>query len=85
MADTHVFRSSEEVDKKLEAVNSAQDALRLAIGFEKDSIIFFLLMQDNTDEKRGKKLIGQLLKEEQDHLRKLSTCGDILNLLPYRR
>ncbi|MBW1920541.1 MAG: hypothetical protein JRI81_10005 [Deltaproteobacteria bacterium] len=45
----------------------------MAIDFEKDSIVFFLLMQDNTDEKTGKKLVGQLLKEEQEHLRKLST------------
>jgi len=73
MADMHVFRSGQDLSKRLETISSAKDALKMAIDFEKDSIVFFLLMQDNTDEKTGKKLVGQLLKEEQEHLRKLST------------
>jgi len=72
MADMHVFRTSQGVDDRLGAVKTAEDALKLAIEFEKDSVIFFLSMQDATDDNKGKELIGQLVKEEQEHLRKLT-------------
>ncbi|RLB10073.1 MAG: hypothetical protein DRG59_00575 [Deltaproteobacteria bacterium] len=68
----HVFRTSQGVDDRLGAVKTAEDALKLAIEFEKDSVIFFLSMQDATDDNKGKELIGQLVKEEQEHLRKLT-------------
>lgn len=72
MADQHVFRTEDEVEERLRGVNDAVDALRLAIEFEKDSVIFFLSMQDATEEEKGRELIGLLVKEEQDHLRRLS-------------
>ncbi len=72
MADMHVFRTAEGVENRLKDVKDAVDALRLAIEFEKDSVIFFLSMQDATEEERGKKLINQLVKEEQNHLRRLT-------------
>ncbi len=72
MADQHVFRTGEGVSDKLEAVGNATDALKMAIEFEKDTIIFFLSMQDATDEKKGRELIALLIKEEQEHLRRLS-------------
>jgi rubrerythrin len=72
MADEHVFRTSENVDAQLETINSGEDALKLAIQFEKDSVIFFLSMQDATDEGKGRDYINLLVKEEQGHLRKLS-------------
>ena len=72
MAGMHVFRERDGVDKALAQVNTAEDALRLAMGFEKDSIVFFLSMQDATEEMQGQKLIGQLVHEEMGHLKKLS-------------
>jgi rubrerythrin len=72
MADEHVFRKGEDVDAQIEKIGSAQDALRLAMEFEKDSVIFFLTMQDATEEGKGRDSIGLLVKEEQEHLRKLS-------------
>jgi len=72
MADQHVFRTEDEVEERLRGVNDAVDALRLAIEFEKDSVIFFLSMQDATEEEKGRELIGLLIKEEQSHLRRLS-------------
>ncbi len=72
MADMHVFRTSEGVENRLRGVKSAEDALKLAIEFEKDSVIFFLSMQDATEHDKGRELIGQLVKEEQTHLRKLT-------------
>jgi len=72
MADQHVFAQSGNVDSKVCELKDMRDALRLAINFEKDSVIFFLSMQEATDSKKGKELISLLVKEEQQHLRRLS-------------
>lgn len=72
MADMNVFRSDADVRDKLAGVASLEDALKLAIQFEKDSIIFFLSMQDATSEKKGRRFIDQLIDEEKKHLKRLS-------------
>jgi len=72
MADQHVFVSGESLDANLAKVKGLRDALQLAIEFEKDSVIFFLSMQDATDDKKAQELISLLVKEEQEHLRRLS-------------
>jgi len=72
VADMNVFRSDFNLEDELSQVKSAEDALRFGIQFEKDSIIFFLTIQDATDETKGRDLIGQLIEEEKGHLKKLS-------------
>lgn len=72
MADQHVFAKGGSVDSKVCELKEMEDALRLAIDFEKDSVIFFLSMQEATDTRKGKELISLLVKEEQEHLRRLS-------------
>jgi rubrerythrin len=72
MADMHVFRSEEEVEEQLSWVTDTIDALNLAIQFEKDSIIFFLDMQEASTGKEEQESIGRLIKEEREHLRKIS-------------
>jgi rubrerythrin len=72
MADQHVFISSESLEAQLGGIKDAKDALKLAVEFEKDSVIFFLTMQEATEGAKGKEFIGSLVKEEQQHLRRLS-------------
>jgi len=72
MADVHVFRSDLDVEKKLSQAQNPEDILKLGIQFEKDSIVFFVTMQDSTEEKKGREIIGQLIDEEKEHLKKLS-------------
>ena len=72
MADQHVFISSGDIQARLAQIKNAADALRMAIEFEKDTVIFFLSMQDATDGVRGKEFIGSLIREELEHLRRLS-------------
>ncbi len=72
MADQHVFISSEGLEAQLAGIKDAKDALRLAVEFEKDSVIFFLSMQEATEGAKGKEFIGSLVKEELEHLRRLS-------------
>jgi rubrerythrin len=72
MADMNVFRSDVDMEEKLSLVGSVEDALKLGIQFEKDSIIFFLSMQEATAENKGRKSIDQLVNEEKEHLKRLS-------------
>ncbi|MEW6267526.1 MAG: ferritin family protein [Thermodesulfobacteriota bacterium] len=72
MADLHVFRKSDDVTARLAQAKTAESALTLAIQFEKDSIVFFAEMQALAESESAKTQIGQLVKEEQSHIRKLS-------------
>jgi rubrerythrin len=72
MAAQHVFRSCGALNVQLDQIKDVQDALKLALQFEKDSVIFFLGMQEATCEGRDRDVINLLLKEEQSHVRRLS-------------
>jgi rubrerythrin len=72
MAEQHVFTSDETLEAKLEQLKGVREALKMAIEFEKDSVIFFLTMQEATDNKKDQEKIGLLVKEEQTHLRRLA-------------
>lgn len=71
MADQHVF-AGDDIAEELNRVKDVKSALKLAISFEKDSVIFFLSLQDVTEGKAGQETIKALVKEEQEHLRRLS-------------
>jgi rubrerythrin len=72
MADQHVFISSAATRAQLDQIKDARSAIKMAMEFEKDSVIFFLSMQEATEGTKGKEFIGALVKEEQSHLRRLS-------------
>ncbi|HYA42643.1 MAG TPA: ferritin family protein [Syntrophobacteraceae bacterium] len=72
MAADHVFVSSQEVEDRVSRLRDAADALKLAIEFEKDSIIFFLSFEDAMSRESDRQLIKSLIKEEQEHLRRLT-------------
>jgi rubrerythrin len=72
MADQHVFTADGSVEAQIAGIKDARDALKLAVEFEKDSVIFFLSMQDATEGAKDKEFIGTLVKEEQEHLRRIS-------------
>ncbi len=72
MADMNVFRSNLDLVEVLSSVKNLEDVLRLGIQFEKDSIVFYITIQDATEEKKGREFIGQLVNEEKKHLMRLS-------------
>ncbi|MBW2090920.1 MAG: ferritin family protein [Deltaproteobacteria bacterium] len=72
MAGMHVFRSDEDLEGRIAGLKGAEDALKLAIQFEKESIVFFLTIKDNTEEAQGRDMIDQLIKEELGHHKALS-------------
>lgn len=73
MSEINVFRQgSEEIDKALAGVLSVKDALRLAMNFEKDSIVFYVQLKNSADKLTDKISVDQLILEEAKHLRKLA-------------
>ncbi|SFM86677.1 ferritin-like domain-containing protein [Thermodesulforhabdus norvegica] len=82
MADDHVFRTGESVAEKVASIKSPEDALKMAMQFEKDSVIFFLTMKDHTEDPKGKEMVDLLVKEEQQHLRRISAALRALKQKP---
>lgn len=72
VAHMNVFRNSQNVEKYVNEIKTVEDALRLAIQFEKDSITFYLILRDLTEEDKGREFLDDILAEEKDHLKKLS-------------
>lgn len=66
LADTRVF-FEKEIDPQ-----SMEDIYKAAITAEKDSIVFYLGLQDMVSATLGKERIDQIINEEKEHLKLLS-------------
>ncbi|MBI5642885.1 MAG: ferritin family protein [Deltaproteobacteria bacterium] len=71
LADTEVFTSPSGGKKLGREAGSEEEVLNIAIGMEKDSILFYYEIQRMIREK-DKKVIEELIEQEKDHLRKLT-------------
>lgn len=71
-ADTHVFNVSRAAPDDLAEAGSTADILRVAIQFEKDSVIYFLGLRDLVPVDMGREQVERLVREEMDHLAELS-------------
>jgi len=60
---------------QLSGNETVQDILRLAIGMEKDSVVFYLGLQDLVPARVGGARIDAILKEEMGHI---ATLGDLM-------
>jgi len=72
MADQHVFSVVKELPVQPAEVKETKDVLKLALEFEKDSVIFFLGLQEAACEGKDRDVLALLVREEQDHIRRLS-------------
>lgn len=72
-ADGHVFDLREDPAKRVTADQSAAGILRTALGMEKDSIVFYLLLKDSTPKKWGQDKIDDIINEELKHVAIIST------------
>jgi len=64
----------EGADKALAAADEVEDqeqALRMAIGFEKETMLFFHDLYDRVPE-RGKETVEKVIAEEQRHVQRLA-------------
>ena len=71
LADERVFTKDVSAPDIVKNLQSSKEAIDLAIGFEKDSIIFLHEMQDMVNEPE-RKTVQKLLDEEREHICRLS-------------
>jgi rubrerythrin len=68
MADSHVFIKNKDVHGLTSKCKTPQEALDLAIIFEKDSVVFFTTMKRVVPEHLGKDKMDLLINEEIKHI-----------------
>ena len=72
MADQHVFDVKGDPSARLSAGQAADDVLRIAIGLEKDSIVFYLGLKELVPARFGKERLDGIIQEEFGHISTLS-------------
>ncbi len=71
LADTEVFTAPEEGGKLAAQMHDEIEVVEVAMGMEKDSLLFYYEMQKMIRE-RDKGVLASLIDQEKDHLRKLT-------------
>lgn len=79
MADGNVFDTKADPVDKLAGCETPQDVLRLAIGFEKESIAYYVGLKASVSAKAGKDKVESLIGEEVKHIALLSEKLNTLN------
>ena len=72
MADTMGGEGSPSVADSLTGDETLEEILRIAVGLEKDSILFYLGLKDMIPQQSGKDRIGEIIREERRHVFQLS-------------
>ncbi|MFH1753202.1 MAG: ferritin family protein [Candidatus Omnitrophota bacterium] len=70
LASEHVFAQKGKGKELAKKVKGCSEAIGLGLGFEKDSIIFYYGMEKIVPE-HDKRIVHELVKEEQKHLKRL--------------
>lgn len=68
IADAEVGEGSPEIAKSMTGRESFEDVLKMAIGLEKQAILFYLGIRDMVPERLGKDKVEHVIKEEQSHV-----------------
>ena len=68
MADGHVFDARIDPADTLTGEESAEYILRMAIGQEKDSIVFYTGLKEMISQAAGRERIEVIIKEEMGHI-----------------
>ena len=71
LADTEVFTSPSGGKKAAVRMHDANDVIEMAIGMEKDSLLFYYELQRMIREK-DRHVLESLIGQEKEHLRKLN-------------
>lgn len=67
-ADEHVFNPKQDPIARLGEHPSYRDILLTAIGLEKDSIVFYLMMKPFVPQSLGQSKVDAIVKEETTHV-----------------
>lgn len=71
-ADGHVFDARVNPVERLTGKETLEDIYQLAIGMEKDSMVFYLGMKDVVPAKWGRSKINRIIQEEMSHISALT-------------
>jgi len=74
LVKSRLFNSVHEAESLAAKVSSAVDALRAALSFEKDTVLFFQMMKGMTDEHLGRNEIDRLIEEEHSHIVRIAAA-----------
>jgi len=77
LVDSSVFSNVTEAQQKAEKISSEIEALDIGIQAEKDSILFYIEMQ-NFVRQPDQKIVLKIIDEEKAHLRQLSPLKQML-------
>jgi rubrerythrin len=76
-ADNHIFVKKEEIEKKAVEAKSDVEAIGLALGFEKDSILYYLEIKNFVPDGE-KNIVDKIIEEEHKHYNKLTEIKKII-------
>lgn len=68
LAGNEIFNTSQKPGELLAGKESASDILRIAIGKERDSIIYYAAVRSLMDNTEDKEKVEQIIREEQKHI-----------------
>ena len=71
LIDSLVFTDDKVSLKMAQNVNSDAEAIQIAMGAEKDSILFYVEVKDLV-RRSERKVVGKIIEEEKSHLRQLT-------------
>ncbi|MFH1784028.1 MAG: ferritin family protein [bacterium] len=77
LAGSHVFTQKNKGIEIAGKIKNDMEAIEIAIGFEKDSILFFEGMKESVPE-QDKSVIDELVKQEKGHLSRLHELRRLL-------
>ena len=67
-ADSHIFNKEVSLDAIVEGVEETVDIFRIALAFEKDSVVLYEAMKGMVSENMGRDKVDILIKEEMTHV-----------------
>jgi len=73
MADTHGGEGSPTAADALTGKETMEEILKIAIGLEKESILFYLGVKDMVSPKLGQSKVDDIIAEERKHVIQLSS------------
>jgi len=68
VADGLVFDVRPDPSEKLTGREAPEEIIEMAIGQEKDSVVFYLGMKEAVPENLGKEMIDKIIREEMGHI-----------------
>jgi rubrerythrin len=78
MADGHVFDMKADLVEQLSGCKSPEDVIKMAIGIERDSIVFYVGLKESVSQKAGKDKVEAIIREEVGHIAILKKKLDAL-------